>query len=172
MKKANNRRKSLVFGYRPVRLLNYSLHIEAKNGGFWLSAQLFASHAEPGSDESGSDCSRRSGQGVITMRANWKPGDWAVYRKTKRSVSPGRRASQVVASPKGEQYAYVVDKFWVVESVLPDDRLVVLTARGKKHVLESDDPNLRRPGFLQRILWRERFRMVAQQLGERPNYAA
>ena len=106
------------------------------------------------------------------MRANWKTGDWAVYRKTKRSDSPGPRASQVFASPKGEQYCYVVDKFWVVESILPDDRLVLRTARGKKHVLAADDPNLRRPGLLQRILWRERFRMVEQQLEQQPHFAA
>ncbi len=106
------------------------------------------------------------------MRANWKTGDWVVYRKTKRSASPGKRASQVMASQKGELYSYVVDKFWVVESVLPGDRLVLRTARGKKHILDVDDPNLRRPGFLQRIFWRERFKMVERVLLEQPHFAA
>lgn len=94
------------------------------------------------------------------MQANWKSGDWAVYRKSKRGANPGRRAAQVVASSKGETYRYLVDKFWVVDDVLPDGKLRLVTAKGKVHVIESDDPNLRRPGLLQRFLWRERFAMV------------
>ena len=106
------------------------------------------------------------------MPASWKTGDWAVYRKTKRSVSPGRRAAQVFACQKGESYSYVVDKFWVVESVLPGDQVRLRTARGKTHIIDTQDPNLRRPGLIQRILWRERFRVVEKQLGESPNFAA
>jgi hypothetical protein len=106
------------------------------------------------------------------MQGNWKSGDWAVYRKTKRSASPGRRANQIVASPKGESYSYVVDKFWVVEAALPGDRLLLRTARGKSHVIDAADPNLRRPGLIQRILWRERFRLVERQMAEQPHYAA
>ncbi len=105
------------------------------------------------------------------MRQNWKPGDWAVYRKSKRSVSPGRRAANVVASSKGETYTYVVDKFWVVEATLPDDRLRLRTARGKTHEISADDPSLRRPSWLQRLLWRNRFRTVEQSL-QRPHFAA
>lgn len=105
------------------------------------------------------------------MHANWKSGDWAVYRKTKRSTSPGKRATQVIASAKGDAYSYVVDKFWVVERVLPGDRLVLRTARGKQHIIGSDDPNLRHPGLIQRILWRERFRLVERQVGREPTFA-
>ncbi|OYP28234.1 hypothetical protein [Rhodopirellula sp. MGV] len=94
------------------------------------------------------------------MHANWRAGDWAVYRKSKQGANPGRRAAQVIASSKGETYRYVVDKFWVVDEVLSDGRLRLITARGKVHTIESDDPNLRRPGFLQRLLWRERFAVV------------
>ena len=94
------------------------------------------------------------------MQANWKSGDWAVYRKSKQGANPGRRASQVVASSKGENYRYVVDKFWVVDEVLPEGRLRLITARGKTHIIQDDDPNLRRPGLLQKFLWRDRFTMV------------
>lgn len=96
------------------------------------------------------------------LHSNWKVGDWAVYRKSKQSPHPGRRAIQVKASQKGELYNYVVDKFWVVDAVLPGDRLVLRTARGKTHIIEQSDPNLRKPGWIQRLLWRERFRMVEQ----------
>lgn len=96
--------------------------------------------------------------------SNWSPGDWAIYRKSKRSVSPGRRAENVVASPKGETYTYLVDKFWVVEAVLPGERLRLRTARGKTHVIGLDDPCLRRPSWLQKLFYRDRFRAVEQRL--------
>src|SRR6056297_3463912 len=35
----------------------------------------------------------------------WTEGDWAVYRKSKRSTHPGRRACEVKANQKGETYA-------------------------------------------------------------------
>ena len=92
------------------------------------------------------------------MHNQWNPGDWAVYRKSKRSKSPGPRAANVNASPKGETYTYVVDKFWVVESVLPGDRIRLVTATGKSHVLDADDQSLRHPSFLQKFVWRQRFR--------------
>lgn len=96
------------------------------------------------------------------MRDQWTPGDWAVYRKSKRSKSPGPRAANVVAASKGETYTYVVDKFWVVSDVLPGDRLELRTARGKCHVIDSNDPMLRKPTWLQRLIWRSRFRVIEQ----------
>jgi len=96
------------------------------------------------------------------MKDNWKRGDWAVYRKSKQGANPGRRAAQVIASSKGETYRYVVDKFWVVDDVLSDGRLRLVTARGKVHTIDVDDPNLRRPGIFQRLLWRDRFVQVEQ----------
>jgi len=105
------------------------------------------------------------------MSRTWKSGDWAVYRKSKRSASPGRRAAHVMASTCGETYGYVVDKFWVVEATLPGGRLRLRTARGKIHLLDADDPNLRKPNLVQRLLWRERFRTVEQRLG-RAHFAA
>lgn len=93
-------------------------------------------------------------------RSSWKRGDWAVYRKSKQGINPGRRAAQIMASPKGEMYGYVVDKFWVVDDVLEDGKLRLVTARGKTHTIDCDDPNLRKPGLLQKLLWRERFVQV------------
>ncbi len=105
------------------------------------------------------------------MQPNWKPGDWAVYRKSKRSTTPGPRATNVMASSKGESYTYIVDKFWVVDSTLPGDRLLLRTARGKTHVIDANDPNLRKPSWLRRLLWRERFRMVEAK-DNSPNFAS
>jgi hypothetical protein len=99
------------------------------------------------------------------MRIQWCRGDWAVYRKSKHSTTPGPRAANVVASSKGESYTYIVDKFWVVESVLPGNRLLLRTAKGKTHVISNEDRNLRKPSLLQRILWRHRFREAEQQSG-------
>lgn len=98
------------------------------------------------------------------MQNQWRPGDWAVYRKSKVSTSPGPRAANVVAAKKGDSYNYFVDKFWVVEEILPDDEIRVRTARNKSHVIRLDDPCLRRPSLLQRIAWRNRFRLAEQRL--------
>ncbi len=94
------------------------------------------------------------------MRNQWSQGDWAIYRKSKVSTSPGPRATNVVASQKGDSYTYIVDKFWVVEELLPDDELRMRTARGKTHVVRQDDPCLRRPSLVQRMVWRNRFRRI------------
>jgi hypothetical protein len=92
------------------------------------------------------------------MRSQWSPGDWAVYRKSKQSTSPGPRAANVFASEKGESYTYVVDKFWVVESILAGERLQLRTAKGKTRVIEMADPGLRKPSLLERLMLRHRFR--------------
>ncbi|TWU67034.1 hypothetical protein [Crateriforma conspicua] len=104
---------------------------------------------------------------MIGLRSNtmgWTAGDWAVYRKSKISSKPGLRAARVVATPKGESYNYLVDKYWVVEQVKPDGRLILRTPGGKRNVVDSDDPNLRRPSLWDRFLFRERFQFIEEQL--------
>lgn len=83
-----------------------------------------------------------------------------VYRKSKRSTSPGPRAQGVMASTKGEKYSYVVDKFWVVEDVLPNRNVLLRTRRGKLHQVSADDINLRPARWIERVLYRNRFRDV------------
>lgn len=95
------------------------------------------------------------------MQRQYTPGDWVIYRKSKRSTSPGPRAQSVVASTKGEKYSYVVDKFWVVEQVLPGDKVLLRTRRGKLHQVKVDDINLRPARLLERLLYRNRFRNVS-----------
>lgn len=96
------------------------------------------------------------------MRTVYAPGDWVVYRKSKRSTSPGPRAQRVIASQKGEKYSYVVEKFWIVEAVLPGDKLLLRTRRGKVHQIQADDLNLRRATLLHRIMYRHRFQEATQ----------
>lgn len=91
---------------------------------------------------------------------NLQPGDWVVYRKSKQSSVPGPRAQQVTASPKGDNYGYVVDKFWVVQAVSDDGTVSVRTRRGKVHRLAADDRGLRKANFFERLLHRHRFRAI------------
>lgn len=87
----------------------------------------------------------------------YQPGDWVVYRKTKHSVHPGPRASNVSPARHGDGYSYTVDKFWTVREITADGSLLLETRRGKRHVVRPDDPCLRRAGLLHRLLYRSRF---------------
>ncbi|REJ68842.1 MAG: hypothetical protein DWQ31_06540 [Planctomycetota bacterium] len=86
----------------------------------------------------------------------YKPGDWVVYRKPKRSTRPGPRAKSVHPARRGEEYTYVVDKFWLVVDAL-EDEIVVQTRRGKRHVLAAASSNLRRAGWWDLLVNRHRF---------------
>jgi len=85
-------------------------------------------------------------------------GDRAVYRKPKVSTRPGPRAADIQARPHGEDYAYVVDKYWIVTRVLEDDTVEVRTRRGKVHRVNRDDPSLRKAGWFDRLRGREHYR--------------
>jgi hypothetical protein len=84
-------------------------------------------------------------------------GDWVVYTKTKSSTHPGPRAEQIHPAPQGESYRYVVDKYWRVARELDGDRLEIVTRTGKRHQLSAQDPNLRKPSWLERLRFRHRF---------------
>jgi hypothetical protein len=87
----------------------------------------------------------------------FKAGDLVVYRRRKNTTHPGRRAQDVEASPHGDLYQYFVEKSWVVERVEADGSLLLKTRRGKTHVVEPDDPNLRHATFWDRLRYRKRF---------------
>jgi len=95
-------------------------------------------------------------------------GDWMIYRKQKISTSPGQRAIDVRPAASGEMYQYMVDKFWVVDEVLPDDQVRLLTRRGKHHTVPADDTRLRRPRFWERWLYRKRFEAIEVGPGTEP----
>jgi hypothetical protein len=96
-------------------------------------------------------------------RNDFRPGDPVIYRKVKRSEQPGPRAKNVHPAPKGEEYLYEVDKFWVVAETRGND-VVLVTRRGKQHVVECTNPALRRPNWLQRWVYRDRFPNLAECL--------
>jgi hypothetical protein len=91
------------------------------------------------------------------MPRQFTPGDFVVYRMQKHSVHPGPRAEDVHPAPQGEDYSYHVDKFWIVAAVRPDGKIVARTRRGKEHLLEPDDPLLRKAKWWERLLFRSRF---------------
>jgi hypothetical protein len=91
------------------------------------------------------------------FRRPFKPGDRVVYRKTKHSLHPGPRAQDVFPAPGGDDYSYCVDKYWTVTDRTEDDRIVVVTRRGKTHVLDKNDPNLRHARFWERWFLGNRF---------------
>ncbi len=91
------------------------------------------------------------------MAREFEPGDPVIYRKSKHSASPGPRAADVQPAPRGEYYAYKVDKFWTVAEVRPDGMIVVRTRRGKEHLLEAGDRALRKARWWERLLYRDRF---------------
>ena len=91
------------------------------------------------------------------MAKEWQAGDWAVYRKQKSSTSPGQRAQLISPATSGETYRYMVEKYWIVDRVLPNGSLALRTRRGKRHVISADDFNLRRPNLFERLFYRKRF---------------
>ena len=87
----------------------------------------------------------------------YKPGDPVVFIRTKRKTHPGRRACEVRPAANGDDYCYFVKKFWVVTDVLSDGRLLLQTPRGKRHLVDADDPGLSHASLLQRFLHRHQF---------------
>ncbi len=87
-------------------------------------------------------------------------GDWVIYRKLKYSASPGPRACSISPSPNGDLYSYFVAKFWIVQAVLPDGRLQIRTRTGKMHLIDPNDPNIRRARWWQRWHYKGRFEEI------------
>ncbi len=91
------------------------------------------------------------------FKTRYAIGDPVIFRMLKRSAHPGPRAEKIEPELRGEDYRYEVDKFWVVADVRTDGQLLLRTRRGKQHVLRGDDPNLRRPNWFERWIYRGRF---------------
>lgn len=87
----------------------------------------------------------------------YKAGDLVVYTLPKHSPTLGSRARSIHPSTSGENYSYLVDKFWMVVEVLPDNQLRLVTRRGKYRVVSTNDPLLHRAGWWQRLRNRRRF---------------
>jgi hypothetical protein len=95
------------------------------------------------------------------MAVHFKPGDCVIYRKQKFSAHPGPNAKAVWPAANGDHYTYFVDKFYRVVALEPDDRIVVITRRGRRRTLEASDMGLRRARWWHRVLLRRRFPTTA-----------
>ena len=88
---------------------------------------------------------------------HYSVGDYVVYCKHKASPHPGPRAHDVRPSDHGEDYSYLVNKYWIVTAVHPDEGIEVQTRTGKLHYLKPNDPNLRHANLLEEWFYRNRF---------------
>jgi hypothetical protein len=84
-------------------------------------------------------------------------GDPVIYRVSKSSTHPGRRAQSIRPARAGDDYRYVVEKFCIVGDIRNDGMLVLKTRKGKSHVVAPDDTALRRPTLWERWWYRQRF---------------
>jgi hypothetical protein len=87
----------------------------------------------------------------------FKVGDAVIFRVMKISNHPGPRAAHISPEPKGEQYQYEVDKYWMVAEIREAGEIVLQTRRGKRHTVHVENPRLRRATFLERLFYRNRF---------------
>ena len=87
----------------------------------------------------------------------YTPGDWVVFTMTKFSANPGPRASNIHPTSGGEEYAYTVDKFWIVVEVRDNGEVVLQTRRGKRHVVPANDFRLRRASMIENHRHRNRY---------------
>ncbi|MCG6157381.1 hypothetical protein [Rubinisphaera margarita] len=93
-------------------------------------------------------------------------GDHVIYLMTKQSSHPTLRATKVSPSAHGDQYNYVVEKFWVIREIRDDGTLVVQTRRGKTREILEDDPSLKKATWWHRWMYRDRF----PELQAQPDY--
>ena len=90
------------------------------------------------------------------MNRNFREGEVVVFAMQKRGVSPGPRAKNIHSSQKGDDYSYIVDKYWRVGKITGDE-LLLITRRGKTHQVPCDDIRIRRPNLWEHLFMRSRF---------------
>ncbi|GAB5406342.1 MAG: hypothetical protein Aurels2KO_45730 [Aureliella sp.] len=89
--------------------------------------------------------------------SNFKVGSKVVFAKSKVSPTPGQRATDITPQESGDEYSYVVEKYWIVSAVNEDGTLQLRTRRGKEHRFPSDDPRLRKANLWERLFRASRF---------------
>lgn len=92
------------------------------------------------------------------LRRRLQPGVPIVYRMAESSTRPpGPEARDVRPAERGDFYYYLIKKYWRVEQVLGDGRIVAVTPLMEHHVLRRDDPNLRKANLLEQLRYGARF---------------
>ena len=97
------------------------------------------------------------------MPGKYREGDRVIYAMQKASEHPGPRARDVSPAPHGDEYSYLVDKFWTVSEVRPEGEVVIRTRRGKQRTLREEDPRLRHANLWERVVHRSRFPDLADR---------
>ncbi|MEY3172370.1 MAG: hypothetical protein RLZZ436_283 [Planctomycetota bacterium] len=87
----------------------------------------------------------------------YQPGDLVVYTVSKQGLHPGPGARDIQPVPNGEDYTYVVDKYWMVQQLADEGRVIIVTRRGKTREVSAADPLLRKANWWQRLRYRDRF---------------
>ncbi|HEY3662940.1 MAG TPA: hypothetical protein VGL24_07290 [Chthoniobacterales bacterium] len=96
------------------------------------------------------------------LRRRLQPGVPIVYRMAETSSRPpGPEARDVRPAERGDLYYYLIRKYWRVEEVLQDGRIVAVTPLMEHHYLRRDDPNLRKANLLERLRYGARFPRLA-----------
>jgi hypothetical protein len=90
-------------------------------------------------------------------RNKYEVGDFVIYHKPKSSPTPGPRAKNVQPAEHGDNYSYIVDKFWVISRILDEETIEARTRTGKAHRIKVDDPLLRKANLKEKLLLKERF---------------
>ena len=93
----------------------------------------------------------------MSNKLTYQTGDLVIYTLPKRSRHPGPRARSIHPAPMGDDYSYVVDKFWVVSELVGDDQVLLRTRRGKTRIVQIEDPLLRKARWWERWRYRTRF---------------
>ena len=94
---------------------------------------------------------------MISTQEEHHVGQPVVFTMPKNSENPGPRAENLHPAEHGDSYSYEVEKYWVVDEVCGDGRLVLRTRTGKTHVVQSDDPHLRIATWWERFWYRGKF---------------
>lgn len=95
------------------------------------------------------------------LRGRLHPGAPIVYRMVETSTRPGPDARDIHPAERGDLYYYLTTKYWRVEEVLQNGRIVAITPLMEHHVLRPDDPNLRKANLLERLRYGARFPYLA-----------
>ena len=61
-------------------------------------------------------------------------------------------------------YSYGIDKYWKVVEVVDDQTIEIETRRGKRHRIEKNPSIMRKAGFLDKLLHKDRFFWVCPYL--------
>ena len=94
---------------------------------------------------------------MISTLSDYYVGQPTVYCLPKNSTEPRPRTMNLHLAEHGDAHSYEIEKYWAVDEVLGDGRLVLRTRTGKTHVVLSDDPHLRIATWWEQFWYRGRF---------------